>query len=402
MPDTTLQGPPASTREPAEDEFFNPLSPEVVADPYPTYRRLREHDPVYRHEQLQSWVLTRFAECQDVLRDSARFTADFRKVGVPTPPTLLSLQTIDPPEQTPLRHLGLDTMRAQDLSTLEGVLTDRARVLLTELAERDEFDFVADFTDRFTLEAITTLAGVPAPAVDEEFHRLNKALDHSMDAGFDPAAEEPGIKARAHFNALVESWLDDPPAGGVIAYLAAHESEGGVPREVLVNSVRAFFHAGFEVPSRFLGNAMAALLRHPAAYAQLRTGAPVEPAVEELVRFAGPVHALSRACTEDSKVDGRLIRRGDVVIALIGAADRDPAQFADPDTILVDRDPNPHLGFGRGTHSCLGAMVGRAETRAVLRALVHDLPALRPTGDPQPRPNATLRGLYHLPVTVSH
>jgi cytochrome P450 len=283
---------------------------------------------------------------------------------------------------------------------LEGVLIDRARVLLSELAERGEFDFVADFADRFTLEAITTLAGVPGPAVDEQFHELNRALDHSMDAGFDPAAEEPGIRARAHFNALVESWLDDPPAEGVIAYLAAHEAEGGVAREVLVNSVRAFFHAGFEVPSRFLGNAMAALLRQPTAYAQLRAGAPVEPAVEELVRFAGPVHALSRACTEDSKVDGRLIRRGEVVVALIGAADRDPAQFPDPDVLHLDRNPNPHLGFGRGTHSCLGAMVGRAETRAVLRALVDDLPVLRRNGDAQPRPNATLRGLYQLPVTV--
>jgi cytochrome P450 len=383
-----------------EDEFFNPLSAEVIADPYPTYHRLRAHDPVYWHGQLQSWILTRYAECQETLRDSARFTADFRRVGVPTPPTLLSLQTLDPPDQTPLRHLGLDTLRAQDLQALERTLTERARELLVDLAAHGEFDFVGQFTDRFTMDAVTSLLGVPGPAEDDQFHQLNKALDHSMDAGLDPDAEDPGIRARARFNELVSAWLDDPPAPGVIAYLAAHQAEGGVPREVLVNSIRAFFHAGFEVPSRFLGNAMAALLRHPEAYAALRAGAPVEPAVEELVRYAGPVHALSRACTEDTKLADKVINRGDVVVAMIGAADRDPAQFPDPDDLRLDREPNPHLGFGRGTHSCLGAMVGRAECRAVLRALVHDLPKLRPAGPPAPRPNATLRGLYRLPVAV--
>jgi cytochrome P450 len=306
LPQSTLPG----SDELTVDEFFNPLSAEVIRDPYPTYHRLRAHDPVYWHRQLQAWVLTRHAECQSVLRDSERFAADFRRVGIPTPPTLLSLQTLDPPDQTPLRHLGLATLRAQDLTALAETLTERASGLLRELAGQGHFDFVRNFSDRFTMDAITTLLGVTGPAEDATFHKLNASLDHSMDAGFAPDAEAAGIRARARFNELVESWLDDPPATGALAYLAAHQMEGQVSREVLVNSIRGFFHAGFEVPNRFLGNAMLVLLRQPAAYHARRAGAALESAVEELVRHSGPGHALSRACTEDLVIGDKKVKRG--------------------------------------------------------------------------------------------
>jgi cytochrome P450 len=397
MPGIATQG---DREQSAADALFDPLSAETIADPYPVYRRLREQAPVYWHQQLESWVLTRFSDCEAVLRDSDRFAADFRRVGIPTPDTLLSLQTLDPPEQTPLRHLGLNTLRAQDVDAFTAELAAAADTGLAALARRGTFDFVQDFSDRFALSAMTGLLGVRTPEQDETFHRLNKELDHSMDAGLDSDALDAGIRAREHFNELVRSWLDNPPAQGVMAYLAEHEAESGVPREVLVNSIRAFFHAGFEVPSRFLSNAVDALLNHPETFAALREGAPMGQAVEELVRFSGPVQALSRACTEDTALGGQPIRRGDIVVALIGAANRDPEQFSDPDTIRLDRSPNPHLGFGRGAHSCLGSVLGRAQARAVLSAVVRHLPSLRRGGPALPRPNATLRGLYSLPVAV--
>ncbi|WP_055713560.1 cytochrome P450 [Streptomyces torulosus] len=391
----------AASGQSLEDEFFNPLSAEMIADPYPAYRRLREHAPVYWHQQLGAWLLTRFTDCQAVLRDSERFAADFRRVGIPTPETLLSLQTLDPPTHTPLRHLGLGALRSLDIEALTAGLLARAETDLSALAVRGEFDFVRDFADSFTLTAMTSLLGVPGPAEDDTFHRLNADLDRSMDSGFDPDAEAAGIRAREQFNALVESWLEHPPKQGVIAHLVEHEAEGGVSRDVLVNSVRAFFHAGFEVPSRFLSNAIAALLDHPHAFTALREGAPMGPAIEELIRFSGPVQALSRACTEDTSIGGKTVRRGEIVVALIGAANRDPGQFSDPDAIRVDRDPNPHLGFGRGSHSCLGSVIGRAEASAVMSAVIRHLPSLRRSGHAVPRPNATLRGLRSLPVAVN-
>ncbi len=166
-----------------------------------------------------------------------------------------------------MRTLDLPAIEAAALS---GIATER----LGGLLDRGSFDFVADFSDWFTMAAITAVLGVTPPTEDETFHRLNRELDASMDSGVDAELEGPGLRARQHFNALVESWLDDPPPGGAIEYLAEHQQEGGVEKAVLVNSIRAFFHAGFEVPSRFLGNAVAALIRQPAAMAALLHTAP--------------------------------------------------------------------------------------------------------------------------------
>lgn len=399
MTDTAVQW-PASEEAVVSDPLFDPLAADVLEDPYPAYARLFAHAPVYWHRQLQSWVVTGHPEASAVLKDSKRFTTDFRRIGIPTPPTLLSLQTIDPPEHTPLRHLGLDTLRSLDLDEVGRVLTTLAHEQLGELLQRGRFDFIDDFADRFTMAAITTVLGVAPPTEDEVTDRLNQELDASMDTGVAPEAEEPGLRARAYFNAIVEGWLADPPQTGAVAYIAEHETEGEVSREVLVNSIRAFFHAGFEVPSRFLGNAVAALVRQPAAMTAVLEGAPMERAVEELVRFGAPVHALSRACTEDTVVGGVRIERGQLVVALIAAANRDPRVFADPDTLHLDRDPNPHLGFGRGSHACLGAIVGRLEARAVLSTIVEHGAPLRFDGSPVVRPSATLRGLRHLPLAL--
>ncbi|MEV4437330.1 cytochrome P450 [Streptomyces sp. NPDC049585] len=385
------------------DPLFNPLDPAVLADPYPVYRTLRETDPVHWHEQIDSWILTRYADCATVLRDTDLFTADFRRIGIPTPDTLLSLQTLDPPDQTPLRHLALGAVRAQDLDALGTELAAHADALLHTLTPRGSFDFVRDFADPFTLTAITRFLGTEPPAVDEDFARHNDDLDHSMDESLDPDAAEPGRRARAHFNDLVRSWLADPGPDGVLAHVVAHLPGSGVAADdVLVNSVRAFFHAGFEVPSRFLGNAVAALLDSPGAWQALRAGdIPLESAVEELIRHVGPVQALARAVTADTDIGGRTVRKGQVVTALIGAANRDPQQFTDPDTLRLDRTPNPHLGFGRGSHSCLGLGLARLEARVVLAALLRR-GTWRPAGEPVVRPNGTLRGLAALPVALEH
>jgi cytochrome P450 len=390
----------AATTAPRQvDGFFNPLDPEVIRDPYPSYRRLREHRPVYWHEQLQSWVLTRFAECQFVLRNSGLFASDWRRIGLPTPPPLLSLQTLDPPQQTPLRHLGLNALRAQDMASLEQDAQDRVQQMFRELAQRASFDFITDFADRFTLGTIATLLGIEPPEWDERWVRLNNELDHSMDSGLDPDAEQPGLAARSWFSDLVAGWLDSRPKRAVLGYIMANSEQAGVSREVLVNSVRAFFHAGFEVPSRFLGCAMLTLLQHPEALEQLRRMQRIEPAVEELVRHVGPVHAVSRACTSDVELGGQQIKRGQIVIVLIAAANRDPEQFEYPEELILDRDPNPHMGFGRGSHSCLGSHVARMQGRVVISGLLRQK-APRLAGEPVYRPNATLRGLSRLPMTL--
>lgn len=381
------------------DPLFNPLDPHVLRDPYPIYRRLREIDPVHWHDQLRSWVVTRYADCVSVLRDADAFAADFRRIGVPTPPVLLSLQTLDPPDQTPLRHFATNAVRSQDMARLEHEARHLAARMLGVLASRPSFDFVTDFADHFTLAIMCRLLGVDPPEEDEAFATLNDDLDRSMDSGLAPDGEVAGLQARANFNALIEQWLARANSEGVLGYVMQNIDGVDVSHDVLVNSVRAFFHAGFEVPSRFLGNAMLALLSRPESLASFGAATTVETGVEELIRYVGPVQALTRACTRDVQLGPREVNKGDLVTLLLAAANRDPEQFDQAEDLMLGRHPNQHLGFGRGAHSCLGLHIARLEARSVLSEVAQRHPQMRLAGEPVVRANATLRGLAHLPVS---
>ncbi len=380
------------------DELFDPLDPQVINDPYPTYRSLRAKQPVYWHKELNSWILSSYAHCELVLADSDLFAADFRRVGIPTPAPILNLQTLDPPEQTPLRQFAMNAVRAQDLAALEQDTARLAHDLLERLGSQCIFDFVHDFSDPFTLGTICKLLGTEPPERDENWARMNDDLDRSMDSDLALGAEAPGMVARAAFSSLIIKWLSGAPQDGILGYIVRHGKEAGVSDEILVNSVRAFWHAGFEVPSRFLGNAMLALLRHQDAIVHLRSGASIDLVVEELVRFAGPVHAVSRACTRTTDIGGQVIRSGDTVVVLVAAANRDPAQFDNAEELVLGRHPNPHLGFGRGAHACLGAHIARMEARALLRELLRR--DIKLVAEPVLRPNATLRGPARMQVAL--
>jgi cytochrome P450 len=384
----------------SKDKIFDPLDPEVLADPFPAYKRLREFDPVYWHEGLNSWIVTRYADCVSVLDNSEIFANDFRRIGIPTPTPILNLQTLDPPEQTPLRLFATSALHAQDLTKLEQDVSRHADELLDSLAGRESFDFVRDFADPFTLGTISKLVGVEPSAQDEQWAQMNDDLDRSMDSTLVPDSEEAGLDARAKFSQLVDSWLKPGATRGLVGYIVQHESEAGVTREILVNSLRAFWHAGFEVPSRFLGNAVVALLKNPEAIASLHNASSFDTAVNELVRFAPPVHCLSRGCTRDIQIGDKQIKNGQIVIAIIAAGNRDPEQFADPERLKLDRSPNQHLGFGRGAHSCLGAQVARIEARIAFSKMAKRFPDMHATAESKMRPNATLRGPSILPMTL--
>nr|WP_237534431.1 cytochrome P450 [Streptomyces sp. SID3343] len=183
----------------------------------------------------------------------------------------------------------------------------------------------------------------------------------------------------------------------MVDYLAAHHD--GVSRTVLRNSLRVILHSGYESSSRLLGNALVACLDAPGALARLRGGV-TDAALRELVRFAGPVQAEARGCVEDTEVGGQPIRRGEVVTVLVGVANRDPRVFAYPDTLDLDRQHNPHIGFGRGPHACLGSLPALLLTRTVFTALVREHPGMEPVGEPIFRRNATLRGVEHLELRL--
>lgn len=382
----------------AADPILDLAHPSNLRNPYPAYARLREETPVFWHELLGSWVFTRHADCLAVLTDSARFGSDWRRAGEDIPAPLLSVQTLDPPEHTAIRHLLLDGFRAQDRQALHERMEFELRDLLAGVARRPSFDFVGELAEPLALRFITAFLGVPAPDL-AWFVPMSRTVVDGMDAGLWPEKHEPAVAARAELAEYAGGWLGDPPKDGLIAYVAEHADAGGVDPAVLRNSLRAVLHAGYESASRLLGNAVAALLTTPGAPQAFRA-ADRGTAVDELIRYDAPVQADARVCVTETDIGGVTVRAGDPVTLFLGAANHDPLRFADPTELRLDRAPNPHLGFGRGAHACLGASLAIRLTGSVLTALATEYPEARAVAEPEHRRNLTLRGLDRFEISV--
>jgi cytochrome P450 len=374
-------------------------------DPYPLYAQLRETSPVCWSDRIDSWVLTRYEDCLAVLRDSASFGSDWRRIGEHIPEPMLSIQSLDPPEHTGIRRLLVDAVRELDYRVLEAQVTAEVRTRLARLAGQGPFDYITEFAAPLALKTITSVLGCP-PIDPGWFLPLSQRIVDGMDAGIWPETGEPAVAARADLAELTGTWLDRPSASGMISHVAATAATSGVARPVLLNSLRAVLHAGFESAGRLLGLGLAALLAAPAGPAGLSALARLAdsdpgPAMEEIVRFAAPVQADGRACVAKTRLDDRGIAPGDPVTVLLGAANRDPARFARPEKLDFTRHPNPHLGFGRGAHSCLGQPLAVLQARIVFQTIAAEYPRVRAVGEPVCRRNLTLRGLARYEICLN-
>ena len=369
--------------------IFAPLSDAMLADPHAVYARLRAEDPVHRHEQLAAWVLTRHDDCTRVLKDTGAFGSDPRALGKPIPEQVLSVQTLDPPEHTAVRHRFVDAVRRQEVAGW----ADAVRRAAEELVDRLDgvVDLVTEVAEPLALRAVCALYGVPVPHDHEQLRSASRTLVLGMDSGLAPERRAPSLAARDALNAMIDRWRAAARPDGVLAAVPPDE-------RVLRNSLRAVFDAGYSTTANLLGNAVARLVGDgPCRGADL--AALDGRGAEELIRLAGPVQVVSRHCKADVELRGRRLARGDVVVVVLAGANRDPEVFPDPDTADFTRNPNPHLGLGRGTHSCFGGHLGRQVLLALLHAL-GGVTRLEPAGVPVRRPTATQRGLDHLPVRV--
>ncbi|MFI1195133.1 cytochrome P450 [Micromonospora sp. NPDC020750] len=380
------------------DPIYDPLAPSVIADPYPYYRKLRETNTVHWHEFLDSWVVTGYAECRQVLGDTTNFGSDFRRIGVEIPDTQLSVQSLDPPEHGTIRHLLVSALHEQPLTTVRQQFATIVARQLSELSgQPGAVDLVSRFARPVALRTITAFLGVPPPD-GAEFEQWSNAIVRSMDAGIEPARAEPGNQARAELSRLVTQWLADADERGFVGAARRAARAQDVPAAVLANSLRAVLHAGYESVSRLLGGVLTRLVRHPELLAGPAT--TDEALIDELIRLDGPVQADARVCVRDREVGGQAVRRGDVLVLFIAAANRDPAVFPDPDAVRLNRRRGLHLAFGRGAHACLGAGLATLQLREVLRALRAGGLRLAPAGPATYEPTATLRGLAELSVSV--
>ncbi len=378
---------------------YDPLHPATIADPYPVYKMLRDESPVFWSDRLDSWVLTRHRDCVAVLNDTHRFTSDWRRAGYQTPATVASMQELDPPDHTPLRRLFTTAFRAQDLDAIGNCAALSAAAAFGRLSGEASFDFTAEVARPVALGAVCQLLGVDPPPV-ASFASLSDAVVRGMDAGLLPDVLEPALAARREINALIVDWFTARRQPGLLAQVLAGAATAGVSEESVWNSVRVLFLAGFSTTVGAAANAVLGLLERPEALDRMRDPALHGTGVDELMRYDATVQGTSRACAEQTKIDGSIIERGQVVLTLFGAANRDPERFPTPDDLVLDRTPNRHLSLGWGPHACTGAMLARIVVRALVTALLGAPGRPRSAGPPTRVPRATLRYPDMLPMTV--
>jgi len=396
----------------AEGDLFDPLSPAFYADPYPAYRRLRETDPVWL-SPLGLWILTGYDDCVMSLRDP-RFGRDgFEAIlsaqyGEESEPGRLprSMLFRDPPDHTRLRSLVNRAFTPRVIEGMREQIEGVVHRLLDRVQGRGQMDVIADLAYPLPVTVICDMLGVPV-ADHEQIRAWSSDTIRSLDAigiPSDPSIIERGRAGRRgiaeYFRGLLPERRRHPRADLLSSLIAAEEQGDRLTEGELLATCVLLFIAGHETTVNLIGNGLLALLQHPDQLERLRREPGlISRAVEELLRFDSPVQRTARITNAEVELGGKTIPKGAFVVTAIGAANRDPAHFPDPDRLDIARADNRHIAFGFGIHFCLGAPLARVEGQLAIGALLERMPRLRLAGpERQWRESSTLRGLKTLPV----
>jgi cytochrome P450 len=379
---------------------LDPTSPAFVADPYPTYARLRSEAPVLRHEPSRLTFVSRFADVDAALRDR-RFGRVFEPrepLDVMRPFNLLNERSLfdqEPPEHTRLRGLVSKAFTPRRVESLRPFV----RTMAEERVVDGPRDVIADLAEPIPVAVIAELLGVP-----EADRRLLRPWSRAIVAMFELEPDEASSAAAAEASAEFRGYLLElgaarrrSPGEDLLSALL----DVGLDDDELVATCVLLLNAGHEATVNALGNGALALLTHRGEWDRLvEDPTLVASAVEELLRFDTPLQLFRRTAFADAEVGGTPVPAGEQVALLLGSANRDPDAFPDPDRLDVGRRPNPHLGFGAGIHFCLGAPLARVELQEELGALLRLAPGLELDGEPERRPGHVIRGLECLPVSA--
>nr|WP_221377618.1 cytochrome P450 [Actinoplanes polyasparticus] len=374
--------------------------PEFIQNPYPGLARLREQGAVTWHEPTGQFLTATHAAAGAVLRDRqlGRFWQDREPAEVYEPFNLLhrnQMMENEPPVHTRLRSVVARAFGRGHVARLRPAVAASAQTLVREAGR--EFDLLADVAEPLAVTVIAELLGIP-PGDRARLRPWSAAIVRMYEVSRTPEVEAAALEACREFTSYLRRLAAErtsSPRDDLISDLVPELSA-----DELVATAILLLNAGHEASVNALGGGVVALLRHPAELARLRSDpALLVPAGEEMIRYDSPLHMFVRTAAADVTVAGVRVPAGAKIAALLGAANRDPAVFASPDSFDIGRDPNPHLGFGAGLHFCLGAPLARIELQAGLRALLSHQFEL--AAEPVNRPTFVLRGYREVRLTRS-
>ena len=395
---------------------FDPraLPADYFENPYPYFQVLREHDPVHRCPD-GSYYLSRHADCYQVYRNPTLFSSDKRQLFKPLfgEDSLLyehhttSLVFNDPPLHTQVRRAFGNALSPQAVKAMELSVRTLVEGLLDRIKDKAEFDLVTDFAAAIPIEVIGNLLRVPK---DERgpLRRWSLAILGALEFQANPQRLAEGNAAVAEFLEFLDDFVRRRQSSlsdaddDLLARLIRWESKGFQLRgKTLYHQIIFLLNAGHETTTNLISNGVLALLEHPAELQKLKANpALIDSAVEELLRFEAPIQLNNRFSEKDTEIGGVKIPAGVNITLSIAAANRDPAVFANPDRLDIQRDPNPHLAFGSGIHTCAGLHVARLEGKLAIARLFERFPRLSQIAAPKRAQRARFRVILSLPMRV--
>jgi len=392
------------------------LEPEVLANPYPLYHKLRTEDPVHWDRFLHTWVVTRYPDVLNVLHS---FSAD--RTPTPEQLTAMGLSGLNPiakvmvkqmlfmdaPAHTRLRGLASAAFTPAKVEVLRGHIQEISDDLLDRVQARGEMDIVADFAAPMPAIVTAEMLGVPTEDHEDlkkwstDFAEMLGNFQHNPDRI--PRVLESTNNLTTYFQAAIEKTRQHPHEGLIHAFMTAEINGDRLTDEEIVANCIVTMVGGQETTTNLIGNGLLTLLRNREQLERLRDNPSlITSAVEELLRYESPSQHTGRIAREDVQIGDKQIKKGQAVMAIMAAANRDPARFPDPDQLILDRKDNKHLAFGWSSHFCFGAPLARMEGQIAFETLLRRLPNLELTPGPLTwRNNSGLRGLMALPVTFA-
>lgn len=409
-----LQG--ATTQTASAQPLFNPLSPDFIRDPYPSYDKLRTHAPVLHLPALNGYLVSRNADAALVLRDK-RFGKDYVTRITRRWPEALNepvyramgrwMLTQDPPDHTRLRGLVVKAFTARRVEDMRPKIQAIVDDSIDRVIGQGRMDLISDFAFRLPVIVICDILGIPE--TDREiFFKRERTGGRLLDpvplsrAEIDEA-NAAHANSEAYFQRLFDLRRREPGDDLTTQLVQAEEAGSKLSNEELTANIILLFGAGHETTVNLIGNALLALHRNPDQLELLKSNLSLMPnAIEEFLRYDSSVQLTYHVAMEDVEIGGVKIPQGDNVMCLLGSANHDPAVYPDhPDRLDITRPNVRPLSFGGGIHFCLGAQLARLEAEVALTTLLRRIPNLRidDVENPKWRPTFVLRGLKELPAS---